>query len=288
MHSKLRLVSDETWDPRQALLLRYLGFWGWDEEATRQLLELWGKVAIGLGQTDLASVLELQTVVLNGPDDWDAVIEAFRRLGTLAGAEVADRLFAHWRRLLVARTLQRGQTAKDRGEAGWLEALVDLARADGSPEAFQSAVRDCLRKMDRPTAIRDSYLRSLSALTLDVVPREELKRQAPTLCMLVTVFGGGDLGGRKARRRWVERLGGRELLPEVIAFWKRNAECFAPNPAKPEDSDYRDCALWLRAIHELDPKSYRRVLQAWYTRHQRRGSLWKALADEALPLGTIP
>lgn len=117
-------------------------------------------------------------------------------------------------------------------------------------------------------------------------PGGELKRASPALHALLS--RGSKRKGKLAEsaRRWARRFRGQELLPEVLAFWKRNAASLIPDPAQVVGSDYTRCAEWLAAVLDLDRRSYRRILRDWSVKHRRRRNLWRALEKRRLPLDT--
>jgi hypothetical protein len=90
---------------------------------------------------------------------------------------------------------------------------------------------------------------------------------------------------RASRRRWVERLGVADLLPDVLEFWRRHAAGVVPDPASAAGSNYDDCAEWLAAVFELDPAAYQRVVRGWAGSHARRKNLCLAITRKQLPLG---
>jgi len=274
--SLLRLRPGEAWDPRQGLLIHH-PMQRYDAESTTtrgRLLEAWRKVALGLGQEDVAGALRLQAKLLARWEDWDAALEAFRQAEGSAGAAACERLFADWRRRV-------SEGAAGTAE-GWVPGLADGARAD-DPAVFHRAVRGWLKRIEEAGDL-DRSLRPLGTLTLILDPGSKRKRASPAL--QAALSGGPENKGKLAEsvRRWVRRLRGRDLLPEVLEFWKRNAARLVPDPGRTGGSDYTACAEWLAVVFHLDPPTYTRILQDWSVRHRRRRNLWQALREKRLPL----
>jgi len=63
-----------------------------------RLLKAWRKVALRLGQEDVAYAPRLQEKFLARWEDWDAALDAFHQAEGSAGATTCERLFADWRR----------------------------------------------------------------------------------------------------------------------------------------------------------------------------------------------
>ena len=283
----LRLRTGETWEPRETLLIsRPVLRYGSDSPADAfRLLESWRKVATGLGQDELACALELQAAVGRRWADGNAALEAFRQVRSPRFASLRDRLFADWRSLVVAATLGH---ESDEGEplgSVWVHALVDAARAGADGAAsFRRAVREWLDETGRAPATLRRSGGAVEVLTLDLDVGSSLRQTAPTLRRLLSTRWQGEPAVTASRRRWVERLGVADLLPEVLEFWRRHAANLVPDPASATGSNYDDCAEWLAAVFELDSAAYQRVVQEWAGPHARRKNLWLAITRKHLPL----
>ncbi|MBI2317133.1 MAG: hypothetical protein HYU75_09055, partial [Betaproteobacteria bacterium] len=284
----LRLKTGETWDPRETLLIALPGLrsrYDWHAAALR-LLDSWRKVAVGLGQEEIACALELQVAVGRQWMDGDAALEAFRRVPSPRFSGMRERLFAGWRTLVVEETVGCRAPGREPFGSAWVAALVDAARAgaDGAP-AFRRAVRQWLEATGRtPAAIRQSR-EALGTLTLDLDVESTLRRRSPSfLRVLSRGAGPGDDPLTEWRRRWVKRAGASDLLAEIIEFWIGHVAALVPDPANARGSNYEHCAEWLAAVFELDAAAYRRIVRGWATVHGRRKNLWLALARRKLPL----
>src|SRR6266576_580425 len=73
----------------------------------------------------------------------------------------------------------------------------------------------------------------------------------------------------------------RELVPELLVFWRRNVQRLVPDPAASR-GDYESCADWVQALRELNPTSLKQLLREWSVSHHRRRNLWRALEAKGL------
>lgn len=211
---------------------------------------------------------------------------------------VREALFAEWRAWLVARTLSQWRDAPAVACGAWVASLVDAAAAGGEGTTrFHAAVRDALAeastmKVPSRDPRRTSYvidrsrypLFALAVLTLDLdAARPTLAKSAPRLCKLLKdPLDGGQATLDQSRRRWIARLDGASLLPELVEFWRESAARFGPDPGG-FTSDYAESADRLAAVHELDPGVAAAILARWATVHRLKRNLWRDLAKRGLP-----
>jgi hypothetical protein len=295
--SKLRLDKDKRWNPRRELLVqRDHSFGGEDQRAkTAQLLHRWQETAQAQGQPDLDAALALQIVAFDRVEDGKHMLEAFRAFPHEFRA-IRDTLFANWRTLIVQRTfdLWGGRDQVPCGD--WLPALVDAARigSEGA-SSFHSAVRATLEEARTATAAKTRPARSqwwapasresqslpaLAVLTRDLdTTAPTLKDTAPRLWRLLPKPDTGERDGFAAtRRNWCKSLGGRDLVPEIVAFWRENTMRFVPDPGN-STADYSECADWLAAVHEINPNAASELLVRWTAAHRLKRNLWRDLAQ---------
>jgi hypothetical protein len=305
LRSKLRLGEDEHWDPRRELLVQRDRCFGSDDQRakTAQLLRRWQETAEAQGQPDLDAALALQIVAFDKLEDGKRMLEAFRAFPHELRA-IRDTLFANWRTLIVQRTFHLWGE-RDRVPCGdWLPALVDAARVGLEGAAsFHSAVRATLEEARGAGAAKPSptrsqwwapaYCESQSLLALAVLTRDleatspTLKDSAPRLWRLLPKPDTGERDGfATTRRNWCKSLGGRELVPDVVAFWRENAVGFVPDPGS-STSDYSECANWLAAVREINPEAASELLVRWTAAYRLKRNLWRDLAQRgfAIPTG---
>ena len=286
----LGLRPEETWDPRRTLIVRTDAMkWTYSSEHANlvRLLETWGRAASALGQEELASALEIQTVVAQKRDDWDAVLAAFQ--ATPARLEA---LFSDWRLDAAERSVGPDEADFDKSHEtetpfNWVKALVDttvLTRTDasGARSLFLEAVRGWLAAIETTPADFERCRRSFALLALDVGTIAGLEKRYPQLHRQLAEVCGGQNQLDNVRRRWLDRLGATELPNDTIAFLSRNARLLIPDPGRGDGSNYDDCAAWVTAIMEIDRAPGQAVVRQWVVDHKRRRNLWAALAKRGI------
>ncbi len=300
--SKLRLDKDKHWDPRRELLVQRDRFFGSEDQhaKTAHLLRRWQETARAQGQPDLDAALGLQIVAFDKLEDGKRMLEAFRAFHQELQV-IRDRLFAEWRALVVQRTFHLWGENVRVPCGDWLPALVDAARAgvEGAPR-FHSAVRATLEEARRsgsadprpargqwwaPVLRESQSLLALAVLTRDLdATMPTMKESAPRLWRLLPKPDPGERDGFAATRRsWCKSFGGRELVPEIVVFWRENAARFVPDPGS-STSDYSQCADWLAAVHEINPEAATELLTRWATAHRLKRNLWRDLAERGFAM----
>ena len=282
----LHLGPDDVWDPRTGLLIRHCTqlYSIHDKSGVVSLLKAWRTLAKGIGQGDLAVALDLQVVATDAWEDWDRVLDAFRRAHAPELESLCNRLFADWRLQIVERCV--GGDGEDLGrlESHWLCALADVARAGDDARQFHEAVRRWIEETGRtPESVRRSR-RSLGVLTLDIDPGSALRREAPALRRILERELRDTEPMRKSRRGWVKRLRGSDLTSDVIELWRSHAAELVPDPGGTTGSYYDECADWMAVLFELDIDAYHQTARAWSVTHKRRRNLWRALEKRKLPI----
>jgi hypothetical protein len=286
----LGMRPEETWDPRRTLIVRTDAMrWTYpsDDANVVRLLETWRRAASALGQEELASALEIQTVVAKKRDDWDAVLAAFQ-----ATPVPLEALFSDWRLDAAERSVGPDGADFDGSHETetpfvWVKTLVDttvLARTDasGARSLFLEAVRDWLAAIQATPADFERYQRSFALLALDVGTIAGLGKRYPQMHQRLAEVRGGQDQLAKVRRRWLVRLGAAELANDIIAFISRNARLLIPDPGRGGGSNYDDCASWVAAIIEVDQAAGQALVRQWGVDHKRRRNLWVALAKRGI------
>lgn len=287
--SMLHFRGEERWDPRAVLVVQWAGYrenGGPDEDAKRFLRE-WAWIAKALGKEDLACALELQRLVWERWAEGDEVLAAFRRIpATQEG--VRSRLFAAWRKAIEDESVARPDTVPygdgRKGSAAWIHTALDAALAPpGEHAAFVRFLRDWISGMRTDAkAFRDDTA-GLVALTADL-DDGTIRRASPALARLAARSSRGPPKLRAFRRRLLQRLGARQLLPELVELWGRNAPLIVPDPSSVFGGSYGPCAEVLAVVRELDPVAYRRIVAEWQKLHQRRRKLWVEMSRRHLPV----
>jgi hypothetical protein len=288
MRSFLHLREGEKWELREELLVARAGYrlnGQWDAPLMN-LLQIWGRSACGLQQDEIATAARLQSDLLENWRNWDQAIAAFRRIPQPRFASLRERLFAHWRELVAERSvgyvlygLHGGSPQKPH----WVHALADAAwEGEGSQDSFCAWLRQWLNAIERDCTTLRLSQGSLARLSLDLDSAAWLSSVSPAMARLLACNQSNDPALGASRRRWLELLGASSLVPELLAFWRRNAQRLVPDPAAAGGSDYQSCADWAQALRELNPTSCKELLCQWSVAHHRRRNLWRALQTKGL------
>ncbi len=278
VRSLLHLEQGCRWDPTQDLLVRRRSFGGHHQTGDQafRLLTYWQKAAAALGDDSVAAALGVQCAIGAGWEDWDRAIEAFKK-----AKPSCEALFAAWQSMVARESMNLERGYEDR-QLEWVCLLAGTAKGDMDAPAFLCAMHRWLAQVDKVPGGLERCKGSLATLLLDLDSGQPLlKKQCPRLTRLLQrEHRGGDVLDR-SRRRWLERLGGHVLLPEVLEVLKKHAAALVPDPADAYAS-YDGCSEWMAAVHELSPDEYGKLLRRWQEVHHRRRNLWKALTARGL------
>lgn len=172
---------------------------------------------------------------------------------------------------------------------GWVSAMVDAAWAGPSGVAmFNTAVRVVLDESRKEPAAKPKAalsprwaqptgqgksLRALAILTRDLdATAPTMKALAPRLWHLLSKV---DSDARKrvstTRRNWCKSLGGKVLIPRIVAFWREDAVRFVPDPGA-STAKYSESADWLAAVHEINPAAASKLRASWATIYATSGA----------------
>jgi hypothetical protein len=302
LRSRLRLDGTERWNPCKELLVEREVWHHGDEQSTKlaTLLHCWMKAAHAQKQPELAAALALQIAALRHAEDGETMLKAFHAFPAQFHA-IRDRLFAAWRELIVRRTLDTWRDSDPVPCGGWVSALVDAAWAGTSGVAiFHAAVRVALDESRKKTTTvpraawnprwaqptgQEKSLRALAILTRDLdATLPTMKKLAPRLWHLLSKV---DSDARKrvstTRRNWCKSLGGKALIPKIVAFWREDAVRFVPDPGA-STAEYSESADWLAAVHEINPAAASKLRASWATVYHLKRNLWRDLAQRGFPI----
>jgi hypothetical protein len=250
------------------------------------LLEICGRSAHALQDEEAAVAARLQSDLLKHWRNWDKAIAAFRRVPQPRFTSLRERLFAQWRELVAERSVERGLEGPDRNpppKAHWVHALADAAWEDkGKQNHFCAWLEQWLSATEQDDASLRRAQTALARLSLDLDRAAWLSSVSPTMTRLLAYNQSHDPALLASRKKWLERLGVSCLVPELLAFWRRNAQRLVPDPAVSGGSDYKSCADWARALWELNPALSQELLHQWSVAHRRRRNLWRALRAKGL------
>jgi hypothetical protein len=165
----------------------------------------------------------------------------------------------------------------------WVRALAAAAHGEPGASPFVAAVPRWLERVEKTPQGLARWKSSLAALFLDVDACSGALKSCPKLKELLQGVRQGREVLVRSRGRCLERQGGASLAPELVAFARKNLPSFVPDPSSMHGSNYRECAEWMAAVHELVPEECRKLLRRWKEAHPRRRNLWQALSAQGLP-----
>ncbi len=248
-------------------------------------LQIWARSARALKEEEIAVAARLQSDLLKDWRNWDKAIAAFSRIPQPKFSPLRECLFARWRELVARTSVDRYDDRPEKPH--WVHALADAAwEGEGAENSFCVWLRQWLKAIERDGATLRRSQAALARLSLDLDRAAWLSRVSPTIARLLAYNQSHDRALEVSRRKWLERLGIFSLVPELLAFWRRNARHLVPDPAAARGADYRDCADWAQALRELNPTSCRELLRQWSVPHHRRRNLWRALQAKGLSMSS--
>jgi hypothetical protein len=290
LRSFLYLREGERWELREELLVARAGYRlnGQLDARLPDLLQIWGRSARALEEEEIAAAARLQSDLLEEWRNWDKAIAAFHRIPQPRFAPLRERLFAQWRELVAERSVGSvlyGLYGDLPQKPHWVHALADAAwEGEGSQDSFCAWLRQWLNTTERDCATLRRSQGALARLSLDLDSAAWLSSVSPTMARVLAYNQSNDPALGASRRTWLERLGAYSLVPELLAFWRRNAQHLVPDPAASGGTDYLSCADWAQALRELNPTSCKELLRQWSVAHHRRRNLWRALQTKGLSM----
>ena len=255
-----------------------------EDQTKERLLDQWEDVAARLGKSARVAALRLQRTVLRSPDDWALVLAAFQEFQRGTGkSAVADRLFAEWQQRMAATCTQHG-TGNEKGTNTWVHRLIEAQRHPAShQEAFIHQVEVWLRRCKKHPSFFAGNWRSLALLTRSLPRHTETQLRCPTfhshvLAQAMRVSEQME----KSLREALASLGDKANLVEVTPVWEQHLHTLVPSPGG-SGSYYRETALMMKALSEVNPTSYNTLLARWKTEFRRRRNLWADMATAGCP-----
>jgi len=286
LSSLLRSDPEEPWRPELGLLPESKYYRPPEEvEAIPRLLGQWESVAAQRGRAKRAATCRLQRALLEHAEDWPAVLEAFATFHRDAGAPaVADELLARWRERTVAACFGYDQPNAKPTDS-WVYWLIEARRDPASHQArlleHLSAWLDCCAE---DAAFFKKHWHSLALLTRSLPQAVRVKQQCPTFDS--HVLGPALSVTPKRSASLQEAL---HFLRDAIArfdpmaIWREHLRTLVPQPGAAGGSYYREPALWMKALSEVNRIGYDQLLAQWKTGHKRRRNLWAEMAATKCP-----
>ncbi len=285
LSSLLRCSEEEPWRPEKLLLPQSRYYRSPEEgQAMLRLLDQWEETATRRGKQERVASLRLQRTVLNSPEDWTVVLEAFQEYQRhLANPKMAERLFAEWQQRIADACAQqelRNQKATDT----WMHRLIHAQRdPSSSQKAFIEHVEVWLECCRDHVAFFQKNWQSLALLTRHLPRHVEIQARCPTFCSHVLVPAlhvSEDM--ERSLRKALALLGEKADRIQVSPIWEQHLHTLVPSPGT-GGSSYQDSARWMKALSEVKPSGYEHLLVRWKTEFRRRRNLWADMADAGCP-----
>ena len=286
LSSLLRADPEEPWRPELGLLPENRSYRSPEAGAAiPKLLDQWEAIATKRGRVKRAAVCRLQRALHEHPHDWPSVLDDFAAFHRAAAAPgVADELFAQWRERAVA-ACAHYDTPKQKPEDTWVYWLIEARHDRASHQApFLEHARVWLACCLDSAAFFGKHWQSLALLTRALPQAAKIKDQGPTFNRQVLmpatqvepkllVSLGEALGF----------LGDATARLDPLPIWRLHLHTLVPSPGTAGGSYYREPALWMKALAEVNPASYGQVLAQWKTEFKRRRNLWAEMATVDCP-----
>ena len=285
LSSLLGWSEEEPWRPEKLLLPESRYYRPPEENQARlELLHQWEEIATRLEKPERVASLRFQRAVLQSPEDWSAVLSAFQEYQRhLSKPAAAERLFAEWQQRIAAACAPQEASREDATDT-WTHRLI---AAQGNPssgqEAFIEHLEVWLECCREHVAFFQKNWRSLALLTRHLPQHPEFLAWCPTFHSHVLVPAlqvSGEM--EKSLRQALALLGEKANRIEVKPVWERHLHTLVPSPGG-SGSYYRESALWMRALSEMNPSTYTTLLTRWQTEFRRRRNLWKDMAAAGCP-----
>ncbi|MEW6685393.1 MAG: hypothetical protein AB1393_04210 [Candidatus Edwardsbacteria bacterium] len=281
------LHSDEknVWYPETSLLLAEQKYYYEDDEKEiADLLNLWAEVSEKIGNAERTGASKLQSVMYPTPEDWIKVIYEYKKLRLDEARDVIDTLFLEWQKEMAERSIRTGLD-KNISSDTWIHWLIESQLdVPGKKEWFLKKLNewlDCLKNDGK--AFKQQWI-LLARLTKDLPDSDNLKKQYPTFFKVVLPMDPVLSKLDKIRCEKLKEMDTGIYVSIVIDIWKEHLHCILPDPTKSHKSRYYEHAKWMRALYELNPDGYKKVLSHWQKTHKQRRNLWHYIKEEQLPV----
>ena len=273
------------WYPEKSLLLDEQRYYHEDNrEDVSGLLDSWANVSNKLGNTKRRAASEIQSVIFRAPEDWDAVIGEYKKQRKPQVKKVIDPLFAHWQAEMARRSSRYDMDARVSSDTWihWLiEAELDVKR---KKKWFLEKLNAWLSRLKKNSNTFGKQWHLLARLTKDLPESSKLKKQYSTFFKIVLPQDSEASLLGKARCSRLKKMNAGTCFSTAMDVWKNRLRYIVPDPAHSYKSDYTHHAQWMKALYELSPDAYDRVLAQWHEKHRRRRNLWRDMKSHRLPV----
>ena len=283
--SLLGWSEEELWHPEK-LLLPESRFYRPTAESQEipGLIDRWEEMATRLRKPERVASLRLQRVVLESAENWTAVLEAFEEYQRhLSKPGAAERLLAEWKQR-IASTCAPPEHGNKEATDTWTHRLIEAQlKPSSGQKRFLDKVEAWLDSCRDDAAFFQRNQRSLALLTRHMPEHREFQSSCPTFHSHVLVPAGQISDAlEQSLRQALIFLGEAPNPINVRSVWERHLHTLVPVPGG-GGSCYRASAVWMRALSEVNPSSYTKLLSRWKFEFRRRRNLWQDMASARCP-----
>jgi hypothetical protein len=283
--SFLRWSEDEVWHPEDSLLPPAGHYYGAvDSDATLKLLDQCETIARSGKDPGRLASCQLQRALFTSSLDWLEVLRAFDEFQGNGGArKVSEKLFTAWRNR-TAEQCACGSGQQQRPEDSWITWLLEARRApDKHKRTFLEHLDVWFECLQKHSALFEKQWRSLALLTRALPAGPECEARFPAFHAQVLVPNLSLDAKLEQSLREALAVLGPDLAPvNPMDIWVKHLHTLVPPPGG-SGSYYRESALWMQALSEVNRADYDKLLAEWRVVHRRRRNLWADMAALKLP-----
>jgi hypothetical protein len=284
--SFLRCTDGEGWLPEDSLLPaaghHYYGLGTGDDVV--KLLKQWEEIARKGNAPERAAACRLQRAAFNSSADWSAVLRAFEEFQQQGGAgKVAAKLFLEWRDRTASECAYRPNEPQ-RPEDSWVTWLIEARRSSETQKQKLLEHLDVwLECFQRHASFFQKQWRSLALLSRVLPAAAQIKERYPTFHAQVLVPSLGlDRVLEQSLREALASLATDLGQFDPMSIWQKHLHALVPSP-EGTGSYYREQALWMKALAEVNRAAYEKLLAHWQVAYRRRRNLWAEMKSLKLP-----
>ncbi|MBT8364399.1 MAG: hypothetical protein KJP23_06800 [Deltaproteobacteria bacterium] len=266
-----------TWYPEFSLLIAQYGYYMEEgREEITDLLGIWSKVSLKIGDLQRGAAAQLQGVIFRLPEDCEAVIKEYKRMISPKIKKTIDPLFERWKTEMAERSFSRYMDAPTVSDS-WIHWLIEASLdPKKKKEWFVSKLNGWLSELKQDKKTFKKQWRWLARLTSDLPGSKTLEQKYPVFykTALPEESSPNDLLGN-FRCSGLKKMNAGPSLIVGMEVWKEHLHLIVPDPANAYKSDYTNHASWSKAVHELNQKTYNALISRWRKKHNRRRNLWR-------------
>lgn len=274
--------SGPQWFPESDLLASTSFYWRdrSDTGLAANMLGKWSLVSEETGNIERAIASRFQATVMRGPENLDRIIEELKALRSRNVHPSLERLFNQWQDLVAKQSLEMYSEERHFTDT-WIHWAI-AARTNGNVEGFWKKLDAWLGSMMRGGGDFIKSWKLLACLTNDLSGTVLSRSRFPGLYSVALERFRSPSTLDDTRRSLVRNLCSSETPVTVLAIWKKQSFHIIPEPSG-SGGDYRNPVAWAKALFEINPGDYERLIKRWKNVHHRRRNLWSALEKAKLP-----